>query len=34
VISALSGGLLAIAGAVAIGAALPHFRRYRAGSVT
>ena len=30
VISALSGGLLAIAGAIAIGAALPQFRRYRA----
>ena len=29
VISALSGGLLAIAGTVAIGAALPAFRRYR-----
>jgi MFS family permease len=29
VISALSGGLLTIAGAVAIGAALPGFRRYR-----
>jgi MFS family permease len=29
VISALSGGLLTIAGAVAIGAALPSFRRYR-----
>jgi MFS family permease len=29
VISALSGGLLTIAGAVAIGAALPAFRRYR-----
>jgi MFS family permease len=30
VISALSGGLLTIAGAVAIGAALPAFRRYQA----
>ena len=30
VISALSGGLLTIAGALAIGAALPQFRRYRA----
>ncbi len=30
VISALSGGLLAIAGTIAIGAALPQFRRYRA----
>ncbi len=30
VVSALSGGLLTIAGAVAIGAALPGFRRYRA----
>jgi hypothetical protein len=30
VISALSGGLLTIAGAVAIGAALPQFRHYRA----
>jgi MFS family permease len=30
VISALSGGLLTIAGALAIGAALPGFRRYRA----
>jgi MFS family permease len=29
-ISALSGGLITIAGAVAIGAALPAFRRYRA----
>jgi MFS family permease len=33
VISALSGGLLAVAGAVAIGAALPQFRRYRATTV-
>jgi MFS family permease len=31
VISALSGGLLAVAGALAIGAALPGFRRYRTG---
>ena len=31
VISALSGGLLTVAGAVAIGLALPGFRRYRAG---
>jgi MFS family permease len=30
VISALSGGLITVAGAVAIGAALPGFRRYRA----
>ena len=30
VISALSGGLLTVAGALAIGAALPRFRRYRA----
>jgi MFS family permease len=30
VISALSGGLLTVAGAVAIGAALPGFRKYRA----
>jgi predicted lipid-binding transport protein (Tim44 family) len=30
VISALSGGLLTVAGAVAIGAALPAFRRYQA----
>jgi MFS family permease len=30
VISALSGGLLAVAGTIAIGAALPQFRRYRA----
>jgi MFS family permease len=30
VISALSGGLLTVAGAIAIGAALPGFRRYRA----
>jgi MFS family permease len=29
-VSALSGGLLAIAGTIAIGAALPQFRRYRA----
>jgi MFS family permease len=29
-ISALSGGLLTVAGALAIGAALPQFRRYRA----
>jgi MFS family permease len=29
VISALSGGLLAVAGTIAIGAALPQFRRYR-----
>jgi MFS family permease len=33
-ISALSGGLLAIAGAIAIGAALPGFRRYRSGQAT
>jgi MFS family permease len=32
VISALSGGLLTIAGAMAIGAALPAFRRYRPAS--
>jgi len=32
VISALSGGLLTVAGAVAIGALLPAFRRYRAGA--
>jgi MFS family permease len=30
VISALSGGLLTVAGTIAIGAALPQFRRYRA----
>ena len=30
VISALAGGLLSIAGAIAIGLALPGFRRYRA----
>jgi hypothetical protein len=30
VTSALSGGLLTVAGALAIGAALPGFRRYRA----
>jgi MFS family permease len=34
VISALSGGLLTIAGAIAIGAALPGFRRYRGGQAT
>lgn len=31
-ISALSGGLITVAGAVVIGAALPAFRRYRAGA--
>jgi hypothetical protein len=30
VISALSGGLLTVLGALVIGAALPGFRRYRA----
>ena len=34
VISALSGGLLTIAGAVAIGAALPAFRRYQSPAPT
>jgi hypothetical protein len=29
VISALSGGLLTVVGAIAIGASLPGFRRYR-----